>query len=650
MNSSQRKNRKAGESVILYHLHRFSAWLYALILDSLIGRAMTGYRRTGEALCETRWHRLTQSRRKRADRLSFRFRQWVSRLFERSLVCRAVGAAERALLHTAINCYGIFFLFFGCYCVVTYYVLGSFSEQSVPLSHVIVGGVSILISLPMFSTTRSLAYGLRRSTVFRAVLVHVLGIAEERLVRYGEAGREHYLEALILAILGGSLTFVCSPAVLLLLSLAVIAVLVIVREPEVGMLLSLGLAPFLTLTARPTLLLLALVGVTLLSYAVKLLCGKRVLRMQAMDWLILALFALILLGGLVTSGGRASLHSALAYTCLGLMYFTVANLVRSQKGVWRVMLALLFSGVAAALLGIWQYVFSRPALQYVDLTLFSDLGGRVTALWDNPNILAEHLILLLPLSLTLLLLQRRLLPGFGGAVCVGAMAVCLIFTWSRGAWLGCLIALLLYVLCLDHRILSWVIVGAVPAAALVPFAPDTVLRRFASILSHTDSSITYRLNLWRGVGNMLSDHWLTGVGVGESAFCAVYANYALSGIETAMHSHSLYLQLLCSTGVVGLLVFCLAMLLWLQRALEWLRYGRLRTARLVVLGGVAGIVALLIMGAFDHIWYNYRIYMLFWSVAGLVTAQIRVGEYETERATTWVDDERTQGEIVLRFR
>lgn len=636
--------------MILHHLHRFSAWLYALVLNSLIGRVMTGYSHTNAALCETRWHRFTHSRRKRADRPSFRFRQWVSRLFERSLICRMVGAAERALLHTAMNCYGIFFLFFGCYCIVTYYVLGGFSEQSVSLSYPITGGVLIIASLPMFATTRSLAHSLRRSAVLRTLLVQVLGIADGRLESYGESGREHYLEALILAILGGSLTFVCSPPTLLLIVLALIVVLLVFREPEVGMLLSVALTPFLSLSSHPTWFLLLLMGVTLLSYAVKLLCGKRVLRMQALDWLILALLALILFGGIVTSGGRASLYSALTYTCLGLIYFMVAGLVRSQKGVWRMMFVLLFSGVVTALIGVWQYVFSRPALQYVDMTLFSDLGGRVTALWDNPNILAEHLALLLPVSLTLLFLQRRLLRGFGAAVCFCAIALCLVFTWSRGAWLGCLIALLLYLLCLNHRALSWMMVGVLPVLAALPFAPSTVLRRFASITSRTDSSIVYRLNLWQGVKDMLSDHLLSGVGVGESAFCAVYADYALSGIETAMHSHSLYLQLLCSIGVVGLIVFGLAMLLWLQRAFEWVRYGQMRASRLVVLGGVAGVVALLIMGAFDHIWYNYRIYMLFWTMVGLVVAQIRVGENEAERAASWVDDERTQGELVIHFR
>ena len=110
-----------------------------------------------------------------------------------------------------------------------------------------------------------------------------------------------------------------------------------------------------------------------------------------------------------------------------------------------------------------------------------------------------------------------------------------------------------------------------------------------------------------------------------------------------------YLQLLCSFGVIGVAVFGLIMLLWLRHALEYYRYGEWRGPRLVVLGGVMGIFALLIMGLFDDIFYNYRIFFMFWTVMGLVTAQLRIGERLSERAYNPVDDERTQGEVTFRF-
>jgi hypothetical protein len=100
---------------------------------------------------------------------------------------------------------------------------------------------------------------------------------------------------------------------------------------------------------------------------------------------------------------------------------------------------------------------------------------------------------------------------------------------------------------------------------------------------------------------------------------------------------------------VGLVVFAAAWILWLRRALEYYRFGEWRGARLTVLGGVAGVTALLIMGLFDDVFYNYRIFFMFWAVMGLVSAQLRIGERRTERTTNPIEDERTQGEVTFRF-
>lgn len=646
--ASSASGRGARKSVILGALDRFSAWLYTLVLSSAIGSWLTESGRRGRPAEDGWLRRLFRSRKKRSDRYLFRFCRLIARMLEQSGICRLIAHLARGLLRCSINSYGIFLLFFGCYSVVSYYILANM-HGGAPVSYLITGGILVLVSLPMFASTRSLAWGVRRSVLLRALVVRGLGIPDERLISYGEAGKERYLEALAVAIVGGSFTFLTPPHHLLAGTGCALLILLILQTPEVGMMLSVGLLPFFSVTKHPTLALLTLVGVTLLSYLVKLLRGKRMLRMDASDWLVLLLLVLFAFGGWATVGGRASLHSALIYVCFGAMYFVVANLVRSQEGVWRMLTALIAPCAIVSLLGIWQYVFSTPTLAYLDLNLFADLGGRVSSTWGNPNMLAEYLTLLLPLAFAAILLQRRLLRGFGSALCFAVVGVCLVLTWSRGAWLGSLIAMLIMLLMLDHRLLGWLLIGIVPVAAAIPFVPEQVVRRFLSIGTLSDSSIRYRLYLWEGVGRMLEDFWLTGVGVGESAFRAVYAGYALPGIETAMHSHSLYLQILCSLGIVGLVVFGAALLIWLRQMLGYARYGYLRGPRLVIIGCVAGIVALLVMGVFDEIWYNYRIYLLFWVLMGLGKAQMRVGNAESERALGPVDDERSQGELVLHF-
>ncbi len=643
------RQRRARQGFILYYLYRVSAWLYGVICESAVGRYLSSYSRTEQAARQGKLYRMAHSQRKRSDRPAFRFRMGFSSMIENSTVCRAISRLLRGLLGTGLNSYAIFFLFFGGYSVIAYFVMRSIAPDRTNLSCMLTGAVMVVFSLPLFSSRMSLIHALHRSHLAYALFVDGLGLRESGATPYEENGREYYALALALSAICGALTIWIPPYRILAVAALVVFVCLVMHSPEIGMLTALLIAPLLGLVPHPTLVLLAVVALTLLSYVGKIICGKRVFRMSLVDGAVIALLALFLFGGLVSRGGSASLRSALTYACLLMIWFMVSNLVRSEKDISRVVCALLIGAVPVSLIGLWQYFFGDLTAQYLDLSLFSDIGGRVYSTLDNPNMLAEYLVLILPFTLSAMLRQRRVIRVFGCLLSACAMTMCLIFTWSRGAWLGAILSALIFLLLTSHRALSWTALLSAPVVATVHFLPEQLLRRFASIGSTADSSIRYRLYLWDGVERMLGDWWFCGVGVGEDAFRAVYVNYALPGIEQAMHAHSLYLQLLCAFGVAGLVAFALILLLWLRRALEYYRLAATRSASMTLLAGIAGIAGILLMGCFDDVWYNYRIFFLFWAVMGLVNARIRVGTYEAEREYNPVYNEKTQGEATIRF-
>ena len=47
-----------------------------------------------------------------------------------------------------------------------------------------------------------------------------------------------------------------------------------------------------------------------------------------------------------------------------------------------------------------------------------------------------------------------------------------------------------------------------------------------------------------------------------------------------------------------------------------------RSNKLLCLGIFGGVLAILIQGMTDYIWYNYRIFLLFWMVVGLGIAHV----------------------------
>jgi O-antigen ligase len=122
---------------------------------------------------------------------------------------------------------------------------------------------------------------------------------------------------------------------------------------------------------------------------------------------------------------------------------------------------------------------------------------------------------------------------------------------------------------------------------------------------------------------MLSESWVCGIGAGEMNFRSVYINFATAGIEDVPHSHSLYLQILIQVGVVGLIFLVGALLLCAQKVYSH-RFDDLadKETGLIAVACFAGVVAILVFGLFDYVWYNYRIFLLFWMIVGLGAAHV----------------------------
>jgi hypothetical protein len=84
-------------------------------------------------------------------------------------------------------------------------------------------------------------------------------------------------------------------------------------------------------------------------------------------------------------------------------------------------------------------------------------------------------------------------------------------------------------------------------------------------------------------------------------------------------------------GIIGLVIFAFAIFFNIQKCLEYIKSNRESNARVFVIASIVSIVSALIMGVFDYIWYNQRIFYLFWLVLSIGCAFVRVNNYEKNR-------------------
>lgn len=144
-----------------------------------------------------------------------------------------------------------------------------------------------------------------------------------------------------------------------------------------------------------------------------------------------------------------------------------------------------------------------------------------------------------------------------------------------------------------------------------------------------DTSTSYRVYIWMGTLAMLKDYWFCGVGPGMDAYNMVYPEYAYNAI-TAPHSHNLYLQIMCDTGVCGIVVFLILMVAFYRMMFTAIRHETDRKAQIYQIAGTAAITGFLVQSMTDYTFYNYRVMLLFWVVLGLCVVFTRMGRREAK--------------------
>jgi len=620
--------RLLSESLIIGLLLRFSDFLYDGLKKSLVGGIFTAYD-SGQKACGECLAAYIPSKLGLGGWFR-RLKLFINKQFENSLFIVSIQRLLKKMLDFSLRQYGVFFFTFGTYTTALYIISRYIvSLNTLPIVNLYVGLAIMAASFPAIFVKRSLSQCILGSSILELVLFRFLGIRRTSL-EGGNAVKGWTSLSFILGTVTGLLTVFVTPLYVPLAFMGLIAAVMLISTPETGVLMILFALPFL-----PTMMLAALIIVVALCYFLKLVRGKRTLRLGLCDCAVLTFMALMALGGLV-SVSSGSLKPALLYCCLMFGYFLVVGLIRTAEWVMRCVVSLIGGSFFVALLGIYENFFGMAQSTWHDEELFEEISGRVVSTFENPNVLAEYLIMILPFMLTLLLIKGKVSWKLAALITGGAAGLCLIFTWSRGAWLGIMFAVIVYMLIYSRKTMLAFAVG-ICAVPFLPFVlPQSIINRFLSIGNLKDTSTNYRVNIWKAVINLVEDHFGGGIGVGTAAFGEVYPEYSLAAIESAPHSHNLYLQILVEIGIFGLLVFIAVVFLMAQSSFSFyaglskhMGHGNddtVITHKLLSAAGFCGIIAILVQGMTDHVWYNYRVFCMFWLIMGLTMAVRRAAE------------------------
>lgn len=381
------------------------------------------------------------------------------------------------------------------------------------------------------------------------------------------------------------------------------------------------------------------------------------LRSSPLNLPVVAFLSMSVISALISVNIRISLVGVYKFYFWGLfsligysiLYFLIVNNF-SEKRTGVLIEALLIGSFPVAIYGICQ----RLGLDFLDWA-----GGpsreRIWSTLGNSNFLGAYLIMVIPLGLCLLVSthyyrnRRRLLSKPLLVLLIGLLASCLVYTLSRGAWLGFLACLVVWTLFIGKDSIKgnrkWLTLALVvcvlfpilfghkwnikpPVSKSGQEETEGVIGRAISITNLAEPSISARIEGWKSSLRMIKKRPLLGWGLDN--FGTIYPQYITSKFVRSAgrdmlqaYAHNEFLQVGATMGIIGLIVYAWLIIIFFRLLIRLVKKEKGDT-RVFLVGILSSSVALMVYNQFHFSVVTTSImFWLFMGIAGKTAKEIK---------------------------
>lgn len=508
------------------------------------------------------------SEKTRADTLFSFIRRNFSLSVENSAIIRLYRIIIKAFMATTVRTIGVFFISAGLYSLLGYsirlFVLGGVDRTQ---ADAVVILLTVLVSAFLVFSKKSLGRKLGESRIFYFIL-DLLGI-NRLAIDTNRTPENHFGIAFFAGLAFGLASFFLTPVKAIYYIFTVITALVVLYSPESGLLISMTAVPF-----GKEDMLFEVLAVTLVSYILKLLRGKRNLTLKSEDVPAL-FFALVFMLAFPGISTRRLFIMASAY-------FMASNLMRNtsllKKSVYCFSLGLMIKSFIQSSL----FVFGMLNLNFTALT------GIAAGEYNSYSVFM--IIASLPFAAYMLTSKEsgfhfifRLL--FVLSVCFNAAV-----SMSDYIWLSAAVCLFIYLLYRSAKLFNVLFAFGI----IVPVI--YYIRKAVYVFNHIEPFTPQRPALSK----------------------PEFLPLMFGG--TDFGGNSLYGLLLKSFGVLGITLGVIFLFMLLSRSFTSSALSRNGEVRSVCAVIIAGISVFLFAGVAENTFVNGNCILMFWILCGLVSA------------------------------
>ncbi|WP_077369801.1 O-antigen ligase family protein [Anaerosalibacter sp. Marseille-P3206] len=430
--------------------------------------------------------------------------------------------------------------------------------------------------------------------------------------------KKQYILPILLGIVFGVLYFKLPLRYFAAIFLGSLVAIAILHDVKVGLFLSILVLPFMP----DELNLIFMLFIFLAFVYREVFRDINPLTKNPIDMPI-ALFVILIIISTITSINPMGSFRDLAIHLLSISFmFVMVNNIKDKNELNILLTIMVATASLVALYGLYQYkVGVEMEAKWLDTTNNEGITTRVFSVFGNPNILAEYLIMVTPISIALFWQTKSMFKKFLFLLTSLLLTGTLVLTFSRGGWLGFAFGIFIFILLVEKRLLLLLIPLGLGA---INFLPPTILNRILSIANFADSSNNYRIRIWKITLDIIKDYLPTGVGFGYIPFKQTFETYIRT--MPAYHSHNTYLETLAEMGIPGIVVLIMLIFIIYKYSIKTLVKGEDKWTKVISAGILSGISALLMHGAVENVLYLPKIIITFWTLVSFLLVLMRLSE------------------------
>ncbi len=317
-----------------------------------------------------------------------------------------------------------------------------------------------------------------------------------------------------------------------------------------------------------------------------------------------------------------------------LWFFLIVRLVEDDRDLKVLLVSLGLTASFLALHGMYQYLIGVEIPS--TWVSHSEMGvrTRVFSLTGSPNILGSLMVLTAPGIAALVYYLKKPWQKFAAFCLLGCFLLTLLFTFSRGAWVGLLVAVLIFAWLVDKRLLA---LGGTAIAAILVAVPSITSRlTYLFTADYAElSALGGRAQRWAAGWELMHENnpWF-GFGLGRFGGAVAMNNQLMDETETFKYFYmdNYYLKTLVEMGYLGIIFYALLLIALLVLGIKAVQRSDrelvtipgdplvrgIGNMRVLAAGLYAGLCGVLVHCYFENIFEEPYMTAYFWGIAAIL--------------------------------